>query len=80
MYREPLVVFAAKRVLDTGTEARAFEDGTRIKKLSLLSELNPDLFDDNDVINRFIMDVYAKTKYQMFLNDKSYDWGMNNEK
>ena len=80
MYREPLVVFAAKRVLDTGTEARAFEDGTRIKKLSLLSELDPDLFDDNDVINRFIMDVYAKTKYQMFLNDKSYDWGMNNEK
>ena len=79
MYREPIVVFAVKRLVDTGVEVRAFEDGTPFKRVHLVSDDDPVLYDETYPTHNF-MDVYSTYQHQMFLNDKPYVWSMNNLK
>jgi hypothetical protein len=79
MYREPIVVFAVKRLVDTGVEVWAFEDGTPFQRVHLVSDDDPVLYDETYPTSNF-MDIYTRYQHQMFLNDKSYVWRMDNAK
>ena len=79
MYREPIVVFAVKRVKDDGSEIMFFDDGTPFKRVHLMTDEDPDLFDEA-YLSGVTWDVYDQYHHQMFLNDKLYEWGMNNAK
>ena len=79
MYREPIVVFAVKRVKDDGSEIMFFDDGTPFKRVHLMTDEDPDLFDET-YLSGVTWDVYDQYHHQMYLNDKLYDWGMNNAK
>jgi hypothetical protein len=79
MYREPIVVFAVKRLVDTGVEVRTFEDGTPFRRVHLVSDDDPIQYDETHP-TRYFMDVYTTYQHQMFLNDKSYVWRMDNAK
>ena len=79
MYREPIVVFAVKRVKDDGSEIIFFDDGTPFQRVHLMTDDNPDLFDEA-YLSGVTWDVYDQYHHQMFLNDKLYEWGMNNAK
>ena len=79
MYREPIVVFAVKRLVDTGVEVWAFEDGTPFRRVHLVSDDEPVLYDEAYPTSNF-MDIYTRYQHQMFLNDKSYVWRMDNAK
>ena len=79
MYREPIVVFAVKRLVDTGVEVSAFDDGTPFQRVHLVSDDDPVLYDETYPTSNF-MDIYTRYQHQMFLNDKPYVWSMNNLK
>ena len=79
MYREPIVVFAVKRVKDDGSEIMFFDDGTPFQRVHLITDEEPDVFDE-EYLSGVTWDVYDQYHHQMFLNDKLYEWGMNNAK
>jgi hypothetical protein len=79
MYREPIVVFAVKHLVDTGAEVSAFDDGTPFQRVHLVSEESPEQYDQYYPTSNF-MSVYSVYQHQMFLNDKPYVWSMNNLK
>ena len=79
IYREPLLAFAVKRINDTGKEVNRFDDNTFFQKVHYVSADDDVIFDKTYQTNQFIM-VYDNYQHQMFLNDKSYSWGLNNAK
>ncbi len=80
MYREPIVPFAVKRAKDTGTAAATFEDGTKIKPVKLLKELDASFCRDepNPSVQAYLA-YLAYTNYGLFCNGEFYEFGMNNK-
>ena len=79
MYREPIIVFAVKRLIDPGREVHRFIDGTTFEKVHYVSADDWAQYDNTYDTSQFL-NLYTFYQHQMFLNDKSYLWGMYNPK
>ena len=79
MYREPITIFAVKRVADTGVANNTFEDGTRFVRVNLMSQVDEDMF-GKDYKTDAPLQIYREQANHMYLNDEAYRWDMNNKK
>ena len=79
MYREPITIFAVKRVADIGVANNTFEDGTRFVPVSLMSQVDEDMF-GKDYKTDAPLQIYREQANNMYLNDEAYRWDMNNKK
>ena len=79
MYREPITIFAVKRVADTGVANNTFEDGTRFVRVNLMSQVDEDMF-GKDYKTDAPLQIYREQANNMYLNDEAYRWDMNNKK
>ena len=79
MYREPITIFAVKRVADIGVANNTFEDGTRFVRVNLMSQVDEDMF-GKDYKTDAPLQIYREQANNMYLNDEAYRWDMNNKK
>ena len=79
MYREPITIFAVKRVADIGVANNTFEDGTRFVPVNLMSQVDEDMF-GKDYKTDAPLQIYREQANHMYLNDEAYRWDMNNKK
>ena len=79
MYREPITIFAVKRVADIGVANNTFEDGTRFVPVNLMSQVDEDMF-GKDYKTDAPLQIYREQANNMYLNDEAYRWDMNNKK
>ena len=78
MYREPITIFAVKRVADIGVANNTFEDGTRFVPVSLMSQVDEDMF-GKDYKTDAPLQIYREQANNMYLNDEPCRWDMNNK-
>ena len=78
MYREPIVAFAVKRVVDAGAVGKnlTFDDGTKFTHVCLGHKVNPDYLGKDMVTSTYVHKYFTTTLH--FLNDNGYQWGMAN--
>jgi len=79
MYDEPIIVYAVKRLWDSGKPVFEFEDGTRFKIVSNMDNVDSDQFGLDYKTGNTVYGVYNFWDYQRFLNEKSYDFGITNQ-
>ena len=79
MYDEPIIVYAVKRLWDSGKPVFEFEDGTRFKIVSNMDNVDSDQFGLDFKTGNTVYGVYHFYDHQRFLNEKSYDFGITNQ-
>jgi hypothetical protein len=80
MYSEPVMAFAVKRVLDVmGVYPDyKFEDGTKFVPISLMKDVDKDLFCEST--HPFFSFTYNNYKEKIFINDVRGEFGLYNTK
>ena len=79
MYREPLIIFAVKRVRDNGVKATSFDDGIKFSEYKMMKEIDEDFADDDPRVTDRISDTYQQCSPDViFLEEKKWQIGMDN--
>ena len=83
MYREPIYVFAVKRIEDLGSRRDTFEDGTSFEPVRMMKDVNPDIYGD-DITNYDLgltVDFYKQSINigNLTLDGQSYHFGLDNK-
>ncbi|MBR4898022.1 MAG: hypothetical protein IKZ48_04470 [Prevotella sp.] len=79
MYREPLILFAVKRVRDNGVKATSFDDGIEFSEYKMMKEIDDDFADDDPRVTNRISDTYQQySPDRIFLEEKNWQFGMAN--
>ena len=79
MYREPLILFAVKRVRDNGVKATSFDDGIEFSEFKMMKEIDEDFADDDPRVTNRISDAYQQCSPDViFLEEKNWQFGMAN--
>ena len=80
MYREPLLVFAVKRVRDSGVKATRFEDGVAFTELNMMKAVDKEDYEaDIPSVTDKISGTYKEySPGRIFLEEKSWKFGMAN--
>jgi hypothetical protein len=79
MYREPLIIFAVKRVRDNGVKATSFDDGIKFSEYKMMKEIDADFADDDQRVTNRISEVYQQCSPDViFLEEKNWQFGMDN--
>ena len=80
MYREPIIVFAVKRVRDNGVKALRFEDNTEFTEYKMMKDIDEDFQEDRTGITDIISDTYQRySSHRIYLDEKNWQFGMANE-
>jgi hypothetical protein len=79
MYREPLILFAVKRVRDNGVKATSFDDDIEFSEYKMMRDIDMDFADDDPRVTNLISDVYQQCSQDViFLEEKNWQFGMDN--
>ena len=79
MYREPLILFAVKRVRDNGVKATSFDDGIEFSEYKMMRDIDEDFADDDPRVTNRISDAYQQCSPDViFLEEKNWQFGMAN--
>jgi hypothetical protein len=78
MYDEPIIIYSVQRVLDTGKAVSTFEDGTQFQMVNNMDAVDLVMFGPEWHSGGTVAGVYIQWDYQRFLNEKRYDFGINN--
>jgi hypothetical protein len=79
MYREPLILFAVKRVRDNGVKATSFDDDIEFSEYKMMRDIDMDFADDDPRVTDRISDAYQQCSPDViFLEEKNWQFGMAN--